>query len=275
MFARLRFTAAASACAALPLFYAKSEAAGQSEPEATRTAELARIRLAVAKFAADAESQTMCVIYETRERCLAGGKERFRFHRTAENAQLGHWTERNDDGSCSLVLSKAPEDLWRLRYKFTNDWFTCHIHLWKTWLAEFAETPCKVLEVGCYEGLATCWLLDHVATHTAATITVVDTFCGVGARGITETTPGVDQSTRGILEQNLATTGASEKVAISQGTSAQFYARSLASEQETYDIIYIDGSHVACDVLHDATCCWALLKPGGILIFDEYVNATL
>ena len=108
MIARFRFTAAAGACcAALPLSsHTRSEAA--PEPEATRVAELARIRQAVAKFAADTESVMMRVNYETRERCLAGGKERFRFHRTAENAQLGHWTERNRDYRSGCRAKCAP-----------------------------------------------------------------------------------------------------------------------------------------------------------------------
>ena len=39
---------------------------------------------------------------------------------------------------------------------------------------------------------------------------------------------------------------------------------------ETYDIIYIDGSHATSDVLEDAVLSYRLLKPGGLLIFDDY-----
>ena len=37
-----------------------------------------------------------------------------------------------------------------------------------------------------------------------------------------------------------------------------------------YDLVYIDGSHDAADVLTDAVLAWSLLKPGGILGFDDY-----
>jgi len=37
-----------------------------------------------------------------------------------------------------------------------------------------------------------------------------------------------------------------------------------------YDIVYIDGSHVANDVLQDAVLVWQLVKVGGFMIFDDY-----
>lgn len=36
------------------------------------------------------------------------------------------------------------------------------------------------------------------------------------------------------------------------------------------DYIYVDGSHLAIDVLSDAMLSWALLKVDGLLIFDDY-----
>ena len=39
---------------------------------------------------------------------------------------------------------------------------------------------------------------------------------------------------------------------------------------QSYDIIYVDGSHNADDVLEDAVLSWRLLKDGGLLIFDDY-----
>jgi predicted O-methyltransferase YrrM len=42
-------------------------------------------------------------------------------------------------------------------------------------------------------------------------------------------------------------------------------------DKHTYDFIYIDGSHVAKDVLTDACMAWPLLKPKGIMVFDDYL----
>ena len=45
----------------------------------------------------------------------------------------------------------------------------------------------------------------------------------------------------------------------------------LARQGAQYDFIYIDGSHVAKDVMTDACMAWPLLKKGGIMVFDDYL----
>jgi predicted O-methyltransferase YrrM len=46
----------------------------------------------------------------------------------------------------------------------------------------------------------------------------------------------------------------------------------LAYEQHyKFDFIYIDGSHIAKDVLTDACMAWPLLKKDGLLAFDDYL----
>jgi predicted O-methyltransferase YrrM len=49
---------------------------------------------------------------------------------------------------------------------------------------------------------------------------------------------------------------------------SQLLARGLPFD--FYDAVYIDGSHAAVDVLEDAVLCFRLVKPGGIMIFDDY-----
>jgi predicted O-methyltransferase YrrM len=46
---------------------------------------------------------------------------------------------------------------------------------------------------------------------------------------------------------------------------------SLISYKKQFDFIYIDGSHVAKDVLTDACMAWPLLKKDGIMAFDDYL----
>jgi predicted O-methyltransferase YrrM len=41
--------------------------------------------------------------------------------------------------------------------------------------------------------------------------------------------------------------------------------------QELFDFIYVDGSHKCLDVYLDGTLSWKLLKPGGVLVFDDYL----
>ena len=53
--------------------------------------------------------------------------------------------------------------------------------------------------------------------------------------------------------------------------------RAPAEEVESaFDLVFIDGGHGSHEVLQDAVLCWRMLKPGGVLIFDDYGgNATL
>ena len=41
----------------------------------------------------------------------------------------------------------------------------------------------------------------------------------------------------------------------------------------TFDFIYIDGGHTAPEVISEGCMAWELLKPGGVLVFDDYLFA--
>lgn len=58
------------------------------------------------------------------------------------------------------------------------------------------------------------------------------------------------------------------KIYVHKGISGEVI-RTFGSKNK-FDFIYIDGSHVARDVLEDAMLCWRLLKTGGVMIFDDY-----
>ena len=143
---------------------------------------------------------------------------------------------------------------------FTVDWFTAHVPLWEKLFAPFAGEPVHALEVGVFEGRSSAWLLDHVLTHPAATLTWVDTFAG-GAEHARLDLGGLEARFRA----NVARFGA--KVGGTVGRSGDVL-RAMTGER--FDLIYLDGSHAAADVLADAVLAWPLLKPGGLLGFDDY-----
>lgn len=135
-------------------------------------------------------------------------------------------------------------------YQFTHDWFTHNIPAWETHLKPFVHYPnVHALEIGSFEGMSACWLLDHVLTHPCAKLTCIDLY--------------FQES----FEANLALTGSAQKLIKLVGDSHQIL-KSLPSE--TYDFIYIDGCHLADHVQKDATLAWRLLKIGGLMIFDDY-----
>lgn len=154
----------------------------------------------------------------------------------------------------------------QIGYYYTTDWFSHNIPNWQKYLNRFVNIPeVNVLEIGSWEGRSTCWLLNNIITHESAKITCVDTWQG-----------GVEhQNMNGHVlllcqarfDVNVFLTGHSQKVTKKVGFSSDVMRLLLVN---SYDFIYVDGSHEAEDVLVDAIQAWGLLKVGGMLIFDDY-----
>jgi len=150
-------------------------------------------------------------------------------------------------------------------YQFTQDWFSNNILVWEQHLLPLAGRNLRVLEIGSWEGRSTCWLLDYILTHELAQITCVDTFQGSAEHSAFDA--DYVQSVEARFDANIAKTGMSQKVQKQVGSS-QEKLRSLPLN--SYDLLYIDGSHVASDVLEDALLGWRLVKAGGLIVFDDY-----
>lgn len=149
--------------------------------------------------------------------------------------------------------------------KFNVDWFGINIPIWKEHVGTFAGKPnLRFLEIGCFEGRSTTWLLDNILTDKTSNITVVDTFEG----SMEHPSMGVDTSNiYETFKNNIG--GFEDKVDIKIGKSGDILKK-FELGKDSFDFIYIDGSHMAKDVLLDAVLSWDLLKSNGILVFDDY-----
>lgn len=153
-------------------------------------------------------------------------------------------------------------------YYFTVDWFTHNIPIWQRFFTDnnlYNKPGLKCLEIGSFEGRSTVYLLDQILTHKDSTIDVIDTFSGsINEEGMKLLNL---HNLFDIFKYN--TRKFADKINIHIGESYKIL-RTLDS-RPTYDIIYVDGSHAACDVLEDAIFCHRLLKQYGLLIFDDYL----
>jgi predicted O-methyltransferase YrrM len=144
---------------------------------------------------------------------------------------------------------------YKKNYNFTHDWFTMRIPTWRKILEPFRGKPnIHYLEIGVSEGGSALWMLENILTHPTARMTGLDTFSN-------------KENCERFLA-NLEMSGFSKKMTLVKGRS-QVTLRSLPLD--SFDIVYIDGSHRAPDVMVDAALSWELLKKGGILIFDDYM----
>jgi predicted O-methyltransferase YrrM len=143
--------------------------------------------------------------------------------------------------------------------EFTEDWLSHQLPVWENLLTPLAGKPLKALEIGVFEGRSTVWLLNHVLTHPESILIWIDTFGGSNEHA------GKDLS--GLEDRFRANTARFGKKVSGHVGRSQDVLRDLKGE---FDLIYIDGSHEAADVLADAVLAWPLLKPGGLMGFDDY-----
>ncbi|BCX04510.1 MAG: hypothetical protein KatS3mg053_2448 [Candidatus Roseilinea sp.] len=140
-------------------------------------------------------------------------------------------------------------------YSYTKDYVTMHVRNWQVWLADWVGKPeVRFLEIGSHEGRSAVWFLQNVLTHPTSTLDCIDLFTGKGLE------PRFDH--------NILKSGRRGQVRKHKGRSDAI----LPELPEAYfDVIYVDGSHRAADVLLDAALSWRLLKCNGLIIFDDYL----
>lgn len=141
----------------------------------------------------------------------------------------------------------------RGEYAFSIDWFSEYIPIWEELFASLEGKPgLNYLEIGVFEGKSFFWVLDNILTHESSRATAIDIFPS-------------DVEDR--FMANLHASGKEARVTVVKGSS-QVVLRDLS--MGSFDLIYVDGSHAAKDVLADAVLCWPLLKNGGLMILDDY-----
>ncbi|BCJ33866.1 hypothetical protein Athai_13690 [Actinocatenispora thailandica] len=142
--------------------------------------------------------------------------------------------------------------------RFSHDWFYYHEPVWRKHFGHLAGVAgLRILEVGCFEGRSTCWLLRELLTGEGSSVVCVDPFIAYDGQ-------------EGNFDYNMRATGQAHRVVKLRGPSQQVLQ---FLDPQTFDLIYVDGSHAGLDVVQDAALAWKLLKPGGFVVFDDYEDA--
>ncbi len=143
-------------------------------------------------------------------------------------------------------------------------WYRLQPGVWKRTLA--TSQKLRVLEIGAYDGVSANVMLDAIFTHPESEVHTIDPYLS------DPTTPGVGAETRERFEENCRRGGHGNRILLYEGLSVEVLGWMIAGEGfwEGFDVVFIDGSHLARNVMTDATMSWHLLKPGGMLVFDDY-----
>lgn len=146
----------------------------------------------------------------------------------------------------------------------STDWTSRFFASWAALLENRRHEPLQVLEIGSWEGRSAIFFLRYLEN---CRLTCIDTFQGSPEHAEREkwreALPLIEER----FDANVAEF--SDRVEKLKATSAEALAR-LAQDQRRFDVALIDGSHHRDDVLADAEGVWPLVRPGGIVIFDDY-----
>jgi predicted O-methyltransferase YrrM len=150
------------------------------------------------------------------------------------------------------------QPLYKGTYEFTKDWFTRHIPVWREILVPFlANRPePSYFEIGVYEGRSFLWMME--------------TFPDLFLTGIDPWTNMPEVKAR-FLSNLVASHEDPDRWFIHDQPAQRFLLAACAQQPiDAEDVIYIDGDHRAVPTLEHAVLAFRLLKPGGMLIFDDY-----
>lgn len=164
---------------------------------------------------------------------------------------------------------KIEQDLFRNfanGLRIDNDWFTGNI---PTWLMAFQiqklekKAEFNFMEIGSWQGLSAVFLLRYFEN---AKLTCVDTWEGAdehkSSDDLRETLSKIEYEFDANISDYI------DRLTKYKGTSYQYFNDNF--EKDKFDLIYIDGSHHADDVMVDAIKSFEMLKEGGLMIFDDY-----
>jgi predicted O-methyltransferase YrrM len=158
----------------------------------------------------------------------------------------------------------------RQAYEFTNNWFELSARaVWDEYVPQLK--PAKVLEIGSYEGASARYLIENA--QSPMEIHCIDTWEGAAEHARNNRDMGaVERRFHRNIELAKSRSRHRAQIDVHKGPSSRELAKMLASDFRGYfDMVYIDGSHFAPDVMTDAVLSFLLLKVGGHMFFDDYI----
>jgi hypothetical protein len=178
-------------------------------------------------------------------------------------------------------------DIDRTGMNFTRNWFV------KRNLATFrekvhpmfADKPITYLEIGVFEGQSFVWMLQHVLKHPDSRAVGIDPWLctekmnNVEMQGVKDRAHmNVAARVSNLPESYRFTKDGLPKDFLIQGNSNEVLRRMFGRKgfagikPGMLDLCMIDGAHNSLAVCDDARLVLQLLKPGGVMMFDDVEN---
>lgn len=185
------------------------------------------------------------------------------------------------DKPCVRVQSETKKQL-SSRYTFTEGWYDALLN------SEFAirnnntdkkikideQQKLQIVEIGVYEGASSCFWSDFYLNNPDSRLISIDPFTGSEEHlKEPEKYPGLSKL-EVTARENIAKSDNAGKVEIIKGYSHLIYPHLFYryGEDPWIDVLYIDGAHDSISVARDITLYVPMVKPGGVVFFDDYAH---
>ena len=177
---------------------------------------------------------------------------------------LNYYKSKSLKKKCKNIYSKKKNDfIHKISIKnFSNKWFLNNFEIFNYFLPKNVNDKFNYLEVGCFEGLSSFYVLSEYKFVNAYFLDIWD-IPNQNSKSLTDDFNKVERA----FDQNL-----SEFNFTKIKDDSVISMRKLFRKQINFDFIYIDGSHNGEDILSDAIEGFKILKKGGLLFFDDFLQ---
>ena len=160
------------------------------------------------------------------------------------------------------------------KFTFTRNWFrTRNLSTFVAYIHPvWAGKPITYLELGVFEGMSLCWMMQHVLTHPEARAVGIDPWLPTEKLGEEDMDAARKRAFFNLAHWPL------KKAQLIRANSAEILRRMarrggyLGIKAGSLDLSMVDGNHNALAVWDDARLVYELLKLGGIMYFDDVEN---
>mgnify|MGYP005662459805 FL=1 len=151
----------------------------------------------------------------------------------------------------------------KLEHKnFSQKWFLNNFEIFTFFLPKDKSLKFDYLEVGCYEGLSSFYVLSEYKSVNAFFLDIWD-MPNPNSKTLSHNFGLIEKA----FDQNLS--GFNFKKIKNDSVISM---RKLLKDNVHFDFIYIDGSHNGEDILSDAIEAFKILKVNGLMFFDDFLQ---
>jgi len=145
---------------------------------------------------------------------------------------------------------------------FSNKWFLNNFDIFYFFLPKDKSLKFNYLEIGCFEGLSSFFVLSEYKGVNAFLLDIWD-MPNPNSKTLSHNFNLVEKA----FDNNL-----SEFEFTKIKDDSVIAMRKLLKQKKTFDFIYIDGSHNGEDILSDAIEAFKILKKNGLIFFDDFLQ---